>query len=116
MTELRVRSVSRHRLVQELQAREHRWLADRPRDSAGGGLGPTAQELLLGSFAAWTAFGVLDLAREKEWAVDAVEVDVSATEAGVDRRESDAAHDPGVAGGLVREIRVRGELDDEERR
>jgi uncharacterized OsmC-like protein len=101
-----VRSVSRHRYVQELQAREHRWLADRRRGRGGDGLGPTALELLLGSFAAHVAMGILDLAQEKEWAVDSVEVEI--TQAG------DASG--GVPGALSRELVIRGELNDQERR
>lgn len=77
--EVRVRSVTRHGRVQELQSREHRWLADRA-PGRGTGLGPTPLELLLGSFAARTALGILDLAREREWAVDSVEVEVALVE------------------------------------
>lgn len=103
---VRVRSASRHRLVQELQAREHRWLADLPAQDGGNGLGPTPLEILLGSFAARTAIGILELAREKEWAVDAVEVEISG-----------AGEEPGDgAGELEREIVVRGELNDAEKR
>jgi uncharacterized OsmC-like protein len=99
-----VRSVSRQRLVQELAAREHRWLADRPRGGGGDGLGPTPLEVLLGGFAAATAVGILRLAREKEWAVDAVEVEVS-------QRGEEAPADE-----VRRTIGVRGELNDAERR
>ena len=102
---VRVRSVSRHRLVQELAAREHRWLSDRPRGRGGDGLGPTPLEVLLGGFAAATAVGVLGLAREKAWAVDAVEVEVS--QHGDDET-------PGPE--MQRVISVKGELTDDERR
>ena len=104
---VRVRSVSRHGAVQELQARDHRWLADHEDGPGPNGLAPSPLELLLGSFAAWTAIGILDLAREREWAVDAVEVEVALTQ---------AADEAGAGGLLVRETRVRGELDDAERR
>ncbi|HEY7460624.1 MAG TPA: OsmC family protein [Gemmatimonadota bacterium] len=100
---MRVRSVSHRRSVQELGARGHRWLADRPRGQGGDGLGPTPLELLLGSFAAQTAMGILDLAREKEWAVDAVEVDVAQAD------PADGLRD------LERVLVIRGELDEAER-
>lgn len=101
---VRVRSASRQRLVQELAAREHRWLADRPPGGGGDGLGPTPLEVLLGGFAAATAVGILRLAREKEWAVDGVEVEVS--------QRGDEVPSPE----MQRAIGVRGELDDAERR
>lgn len=94
--------------MQELQAREHHWLADKARGEGGEGLGPTPHELLLGSFAAWTAIGLFDLAREKEWAVDAVEVGIS--------RADDGGNGFDPRAPLLREVRVRGELNDEERR
>jgi uncharacterized OsmC-like protein len=103
---VRVRSSSRHRFVQELEAREHHWLADLPRESGGVGLGPTPLELLLGSFAARTGIGIFELAREKEWAVDAVEVELTASADPMDRLE----------GRLERRIAVRGELNEQERR
>lgn len=103
---VRVRSSSRHRFVQELQAREHHWLADLPREAGGDGLGPTPLELLLGSFAARTAIGILELAREKEWAIDSVEVEVAPSRESADLLDAD----------LAREIVVRGELNDAERR
>ncbi len=106
--EVRVRSVTRHGRVQELQSREHRWLADRA-PGRGTGLGPTPLELLLGSFAARTGLGILDLAREKEWAVDSVEVEVALAEGG-------GADDPAPGGALERQVVVRGELDERERR
>jgi uncharacterized OsmC-like protein len=101
---VRVRSVSHRRCVQELDARGHRWLADRPRRQGGDGLGPTPLELLLGSFAAQTAMGILDLAREKEWAVDAVEVEVA-----------QAGPADGALCDLERALVIRGELDEAER-
>ena len=104
--EVRVESVSRHRAVQELGAREHRWLADRPRGTGGDGLGPTPLELLLGSFAAQTAMGILDLAREKEWALDSVQVAIT----------QDGTPADGAVRDLSRELVIRGELNDEERR
>ncbi|MBA2565873.1 MAG: OsmC family protein [Gemmatimonadetes bacterium] len=102
---LRVRSFSRGHAVQEIEARDHRWLADLARGDGGHGLGPTPLELLLGSFAAHTAIGILALAREKEWAIDAVEVEVAQESGG---RQPSAE--------LLRQIVVRGELDDAERR
>ena len=109
---VRVRSSSRQRFVQELAARDHRWLADKPRGAGGDDLGPSPVELLLGSFAARTAVGVLELAREKEWAVDSVEVEVSQAATG-------GAGEPAaeLSGAEVsREIVVRGELNDAEKR
>jgi uncharacterized OsmC-like protein len=88
---LRVRSQSRHRFVQELEAREHHWLADKPRGIGGHGLGPSPLELLLGSFAAHTAVGILDLAIEKEWAVDSVNVELAAAEGDSGGVEEDVA-------------------------
>jgi hypothetical protein len=63
-------------------------------------------ELLLGSFAAHVAMGILDLAREKEWAVDAVEVEIA--------QLGEAAN--GAVPALSRDLVIRGELNEEERR
>jgi uncharacterized OsmC-like protein len=110
-----VRSVSRQRLVQELEAREHRWLADGGAEGGSAGLGPTPLELLLGSFAARTAIGILELAREKEWAVDGVEVEVSQP-AGTWAGGGWLGPEPGPAAELRRAVVVRGELNAAERR
>jgi hypothetical protein len=50
--------------------------------------------------------GVLDLAREKEWAIDSVRVSI--TQAGTPAE--------GAVAALRRELVIRGELNDEERR
>ncbi len=50
--------------------------------------------------------GILDLAREKEWAVDAVEVAIAQVGEPAD----------GAVRALSRELVIRGELNEEERR
>jgi putative redox protein len=59
---------------QEIVARDHRLLADEPRELGGDDGGPTPQELLAASLASCIAVTLEMYARRKGWTLDSVEV------------------------------------------
>jgi uncharacterized OsmC-like protein len=61
-------------LQQSIQIREHRLVADEPRDGGGDDAGPNPYELLLAALGACTAMTVRLYARRKGWPLEGVEV------------------------------------------
>ncbi len=64
-------------LKHDLKVRDHRLLADEPRENGGDDSAPSPQELLAASLASCTAITIEMYARRKGWDVGEVEVDVN---------------------------------------
>jgi putative redox protein len=64
------------RLKHDVEIRDHRVVADEPRDNGGDDSGPSPQELLAASLASCTAITMELYARRKGWEVGEVVVDV----------------------------------------
>jgi uncharacterized OsmC-like protein len=90
------------------------FIGDEPKESGGGGLGPSPYELLLASLGHCTVLTILLYARRKGWAVDDVRIQASferlVVEDGLDghvaRRKVER---------IVQEITLTGDLNDEQR-
>jgi putative redox protein len=91
-------------LKHDLSIREHRFLADEPRENGGDDAGPSPQELLAASLASCTAITIEMYARRKGWDVGDLEVNVD--------------YEPAQRGSPTRfkmEVRMPKELPDDQR-
>jgi putative redox protein len=68
----------------DVEIREHRLIADEPREKGGTDLGPAPSELLAASLGSCTAITIEMYAGRKEWGLGTVEVAVDYTEATAD--------------------------------
>jgi putative redox protein len=64
----------------EIEIREHRLIADEPREKGGNDQGPKPTEMLAASLAGCTAITIEMYANRKEWGLGTVEVAVDFTE------------------------------------
>jgi putative redox protein len=65
------------KLANDVEIREHRVIADEPKDQGGEDAGPSPQELLAASLASCTAITMEMYAERKGWEIGDVEVDVN---------------------------------------
>lgn len=98
----------------EVEAGPHRWLLDEPVDLGGGGEGPTPYDMLAAALGGCTAMTLQFYAKREKLPLDGVDVTVTH-----DRQHAqDCAECMTRAGYIHRfrvEIRLRGELSDEQR-
>jgi putative redox protein len=98
----------------QVDARDHRLLADEPRDLNGNDEGPSPYEYLLGALGACTSMTIAMYAQRKGY--PPVDVRVRLTHRKADA--SEVSGDPAATGKLdviEREIGLHGPLDDEQR-
>ncbi len=95
-------------------AREHKLIADEPKEKGGDDLGPTAEEYLLGALGSCTAITLLLYARRKNMPLESVEVELS-----LKKEHNPAAAEVGEKRNLLekitREIYVKGNLSEEQK-
>jgi putative redox protein len=68
----------------EIEMRDHRLIADEPKDNGGSDQGPKPTELLAAALAGCTAITIEMYADRKDWELGEVEVAVNFTEASAD--------------------------------
>lgn len=90
----------------ELNDGVHPWHADEPASVGGGDTAPNPMQLLCGALAACTAITVQMYAQRKQWPLDGIEVTVTKNPRGAPQ---DGATE------LDRQVRLRGNLDAEQR-
>lgn len=95
-------------------AREHKLVADEPKEKGGDDLGPTPEEYLLGALGSCTAITLLLYARRKNMPLESVEVELS-----LKREHNPVAVEVGEKKNLMekitREIHVKGNLKEQEK-
>ncbi len=99
------RSIDGEAFAIALSVDGHPMIIDAGKDDGGSGLGPNPTRTLEGALAACGAMTVKMYARRKKWDVQSVEISVK-------RAQSEDDHAPHV---LEKEMRVTGELDEEQR-
>ena len=100
---------------QLLTAGHHSFVADEPAEAGGDDLGPSPYELLLWALGSCTAMTLLMYARNKGW--DLAEVSVHLTHDRVHAEDSaDAEGGTGKVEVIQRDISLRGQLSEEQRR
>ena len=106
-----IESVPGRAHAQRVTAGQHSLISDEPPSSGGDGLGPTPFELLLGALGACTAVTLQMYAANKGWDLSGIAVRVTR-----DRHHEDEAADEGPMIEDIRiEIKLTGDLDDEQR-
>lgn len=83
----------------------HEWLADEPLDEGGGNTGPSPKLLLLSSLGACTAITLQMYATRKKWPLEAIDVELQLNPVG----------NPATGNDIVRNIKLSGELNTEQR-
>lgn len=116
MSTVTVKSLSN--LQQLVVTSSHAFVADEP-EGVGDDLGPNPYELLLASLGTCTAMTLLLYTRRKEWPVEAIEVEcrherVHAADADADEEEMEK-RTGGMIDLITREIRLHGDLTEEQR-
>ncbi len=102
---VQVRSGASPWLVECEDEAGHRWQADEPVALGGGDTAPTPDHLLLSSLGACTTITVQMYAARKQWPLAGVQVELTLSR----------AEKPATGADIVRNIRLDGELDDDQR-
>lgn len=101
-------------LVQRVEARNKRLLADEPVEVGGTNQGPTPYELLLGALGSCTAMTIILYARRKGWPLEGVRVELSYDRVHAQDCE-DCEEQDAYLEQFTKVVTVRGPLDEEQR-
>lgn len=93
---------------QEIKAGSHSFLADVPKAEGGTELGPSPHELMLAALGACTSMTVKMYAQRKSWPVTGVEVLLR------EEKITDPANESRTIPKIVREVKLSGDLTDEQ--
>jgi len=106
MAEVVVKNNSEYK--QEIKAGSHAFVSDVPEADGGTELGPSPHELLLAALGSCTSITVKMYAKRKEWPVTDVTVVLK------EEKITDPENDSRTIPKIVREVKIGGELTDEQ--
>jgi putative redox protein len=107
MSQVTVKAKSKDNFKQDVKAGKHSWIMDIPKEKGGDETGPDPHELLLGSLGACTSITLQMYARKKGWDLEDVSVDLT-------HEEVENPNGPGKVNKISREIKVSGNLTEEQ--
>lgn len=114
-----VRETGMGKFLNDVMVRQHRFLADEPEEYGGDDAGPTPYDYLLSALGACTTMTMRMYAERKGWKADRLEVHLKHQKVHASDCE-DCIESSKEAGGKVdrieKEIIIRGDLDDDQRR
>jgi len=89
-----------------IQIRDHEIISDEPTDVGGSDTGPTPTELLAGALGACTAMTLRMYAKNKQWPLEGVEVEIE---------QQEERTPTGSVTRIQRKIQLHGPLDEEQK-
>jgi putative redox protein len=107
MSQVLVKAKSKENYKQDVKAGAHSWVVDIPKDKGGEETGPDPHDLLLGSLGACTSITLKMYAKKKGWDLEDVSVNLV-------QEEVENPNGPGKLNKISREIKVSGNLTEEQ--
>jgi putative redox protein len=107
MSQVLVKAKSKENYKQDVKAGAHSWVVDIPKEKGGEETGPDPHDLLLGALGACTSITLKMYAKKKGWDLEDVSVNLV-------QEEIENPNAPGKLNKISREIKVSGNLTEEQ--